>query len=244
MPAQDTASPSAAGGASVQSLDDGYRRGWGLQYGKLREEILKDRVFLEANEISKNRSIMFDDHRLNLYLLLRDYLGTVPFGHVIEFGTYRGGNAIFMAWVLRHLHPGVKVWALDTFRGMPETDADLDRHIPGDFDDVDLDELVAYTEEIGLVNIEFCQGLFEDTAADVLAQAGQIALAHIDCDIRSAVAYSYDVVKPYMVAGGYIVFDDATVSSCLGATRAVEELVIQRDGLVSEQIYPHFVFRS
>ncbi len=47
-----------------------------------------------------------------------------------------------------------------------------------------------------------------------------------------------------MVEGGYIVFDDATLSSCLGATEVVEDLVIRRDGLNSEQIFPHFVFRS
>ena len=76
------------------------------------------------------------------------------------------------------------------------------------------------------------------------SEAGQIALAHIDCDIYSAVAYSYDVVKPRMAAGGYIALDDACFSSCLGATEAVEELLIRRDGLHSEQIYPHFVFRA
>jgi len=67
---------------------------------------------------------------------------------------------------------------------------------------------------------------------------------HIDCDIRSAVAYSYNVVRPFTVPGGYLVFDDATVSSCLGATEVVEEQVVGRDGLRSEQIYPHYVFRA
>jgi hypothetical protein len=47
-----------------------------------------------------------------------------------------------------------------------------------------------------------------------------------------------------MIPGGYLVFDDATVSSCLGATEAVEDLLIRRDGLNSEQIFPHFVFRA
>ncbi len=73
---------------------------------------------------------------------------------------------------------------------------------------------------------------------------GSIVLAHIDCDIYSAVAFSYDLVKTFMVPGGYLVFDDATTSSCLGATEAVEELVIRRDRLHSEQIFPQFVFRS
>jgi hypothetical protein len=47
-----------------------------------------------------------------------------------------------------------------------------------------------------------------------------------------------------MVKGGYVVFDDATVSSCMGATEIVEDLLIRRDGLNSEQIWPDFVFRA
>ena len=70
------------------------------------------------------------------------------------------------------------------------------------------------------------------------------SLAHIDCDIYSVVAYSCEAVKPYMVSGGNYVFDDAIYSSCLGATVAVESKLIQEDGLHSEQIFTHYVFRS
>lgn len=46
-----------------------------------------------------------------------------------------------------------------------------------------------------------------------------------------------------MAGGGYVVCDDATMSTCLGATQVVEEMI--RDyGLRCEQIYPHFVFRA
>ena len=41
-----------------------------------------------------------------------------------------------------------------------------------------------------------------------------------------------------------LVFDDATTPTCIGATEAVEDLVVRRDGLSSEQIYPHYVFRA
>jgi hypothetical protein len=78
----------------------------------------------------------------------------------------------------------------------------------------------------------------------VLAEARRIALAHVDCDIYDAVKYSYQVSKPYMVPMGYVVFDDATASSCIGATEAVEDTVIRQDGLFSEQVFPHHVFRA
>jgi len=77
-----------------------------------------------------------------------------------------------------------------------------------------------------------------------LPTIGSLSLVHIDCEIKSAVAFSNDAVKLYIVSGGYNVFDDAAVSSCLGATEAVEEHIIQRDRLFSEQIFAHFVFRK
>jgi hypothetical protein len=127
---------------------------------------------------------------------------------------------------------------------MPETESAIDTHTAGDFQDVDLFELREFAEREGVKNVEFIKGLFQETGPPALATFGSIALAHIDCDIYSAVAYSYDLVRNSMVSGGYVVFDDATTSSCLGATEAVEELVIRRDGLHSEQIFPQFVFRS
>ena len=87
------------------------------------------------------------------------------------------------------------------------------------------------------------RGLFEDTTPAVLEKCRPIALLHVDADIYSACAYAYDVCKPRMMAGSYIAFDDSLFSSCLGAMEVVEDLVIKRDGLNSEQVYPHFVFR-
>jgi predicted O-methyltransferase YrrM len=214
-----------------------------LQFGGLREKVLADPLYQEALSLAKGRTILAEANRMNLFLLLRFYLSDLLFGHIVEFGSYLGGNAIFMAYVVNVLYPGMKVLALDTFSGMPPTDRSVDAHGAGDFAGVDYDGLCEYIEKIGLKNLELHKGLFEDTAIDSLKEAKHIRLAHIDCDIYPSVDYSYEAVKPYMVDGGYMVFDDATVSSCLGATEVVEDKVIRADGLNSEQIYPHFVFR-
>jgi predicted O-methyltransferase YrrM len=180
---------------------------------------------------------------MNLFLIMRFFLRNAEPGHIIEFGSYKGGNAIFMAYLASQLHPAVRVYALDSFVGMPAVDKGVDAHNEADFHDVDLEEVREYVEQIGLNNIEFVKGLFEETAGSVLEKAHRIALAHIDCDILSSVKFAYETVKPYMCHGGYLVFDDANTSSCIGATEAVEDFVIRRDGMNSEQIYPHFVFR-
>jgi predicted O-methyltransferase YrrM len=233
----------ASGLRQGRNVYEGTQRGWGLQYGNLRQAVLDDAIYQEALAAAAGRTIVANENRMNIFLLLRFFIGALPAGDIIEFGSYKGGNAIFMAHVCRRLHPGTKVYALDTFQGMPSTDKAIDAHNAGDFADVLFDELDAYVRSLHLDNLVLVRGRFEETAQSVLGSAGPIRLAHVDCDIASAVSYSYDIVRPAMVDGGYIVIDDATVSSCLGATEVVEDLVIRRDGLNSEQIWPHFVFR-
>ena len=84
-----------------------YQRGWGLQYGSLREKVLKDPLYKEAFAASHDRTIMSHENRMNIFLLLRFFIGKIAFGNIVEYGAYRGGNAIFMAHVVRKLYPGV-----------------------------------------------------------------------------------------------------------------------------------------
>lgn len=227
-----------------RNVYEGTQRGWGLQYGDLRARVVSDPLYQEALAVAAGRTVVADENRMNIFLLLRFFLDALPTGHIVEFGSYKGGNAIFMAHVCRRLGSGMKVYALDTFAGMPPTDKAIDAHNAGDFGDVLFDDLQAYVHRLGLDNLILVRGRFEDTAERVLPDIKAVRLAHIDCDIASAVAYSYERVRGHMVQGGYIVLDDATVSTCLGATEVVEDLLIRRDGLHSEQIWPHFVFRS
>ena len=227
-----------------RNVYEGYQRGWGIQFGELRTHVRNDPLYQRGLAACQDRTILMEDSRMNLYLLLKFFLPRVDPGAIIEFGAFRGGNAIFMAHVLRELGSPARVYALDTFSGMPLTDKHVDAHSKGDFVGVDFEELVAYAKSLSLNNLMFCRGLFHETIDAVRNEARCFSLAHIDCDTYDSVKFSYDAVRGKMVEGGYVVFDDATVSSCIGATEAVEEEVICRDGLLSEQIFPQFVFRS
>jgi hypothetical protein len=229
---------------SGRSVRDGHFRGVGLQFGELRSLIYDDPLYKDALALAGVRTIQSELNRMNLYLLLKYYVSRLGWGHVVEFGSYKGGSAIFMAKVCSVLYPGMKVFAFDTFSGMPSTDSSIDAHRAGDFKDVDFNELESYISAIGLDNLVLVPGLFEESVPKTFHDISAIRLAHIDCDIRSAVEYSYNASRERIVAGGYYVFDDALFSSCLGATEAVEDCCIRRDGLNSEQIFPHFVFRA
>jgi hypothetical protein len=226
-----------------RSPQDGYDRGWGLEFGSMREVVDADPSWQAALAIASGRTVITADRLRNLFLIVTRYLPRIAQGHIIEFGAYRCGSAFFMASLAKQHLPGAKVFALDTFEGMPETDKGVDAHGAGDFV-ADLNEIAAERDRVGLDNLALVKGKFEDTAPALLRDVGRIALAHIDCDIYTSVAFSYDVVKPHMVPGGYYVFDDSTTPSCIGATEAVEEHVVRRDGVLSEQIWPHHVFRA
>jgi hypothetical protein len=227
-----------------RNLYEGYQRGIGLAFSNLGARIAADPDFGRARTLAGSRTIVGDANLANIFLLIKFFLPRLPFGHIVEFGSYKGGSAIFMATLAQKFLPGVQVIAFDTFGGMPATDHAVDAHHAGSFSDVDLTDLCQYVKGAGLQNLRFVKGYFEETAAVTLQQQGTVAFCHIDCDIRSAVGYAYETTRPHMVPGGYWVFDDPFVADCVGAAEAVEDLLIKRDGLNSEQLYPHYVFRE
>lgn len=228
---------------SGRSPLEGYQRAWGLQFGDLAGQVTASPLFQEAVSAMRGRSIVDKPRLYNLFLLAAVFLGRLRSKNVIEFGSFRGGTTLFLATLLARLYPDAKIYSLDTFSGMPNVDKSLDEHSAGDFQDADLDGFRAAIRDARLTNVEIAIGLFEDTFPAIRASGVEFGLVHIDCDIYSAVRYAQDAIWPNVVPGGYVAFDDATTSSCLGATQAVEELIIERK-LHSEQIWPHFVFRA
>jgi hypothetical protein len=227
-----------------RNLKDGYVRGCGIQFGNMADLCAADPLFAHARGLTRDRASITEHNLLNLFLIIKFYLARLPPGHIAEFGSFRGGSAIFMAIVAQELCPGTKVFAFDSFAGMPETDARRDAHKAGDFANVDAEEIRLFAEKAGVRNLELVKGFFDESIPRALPSIGPLRLAHIDCDLYDAVVASYEGSKPSMVRGGYIVFDDPLVSSCLGAFEAIESLVIRRDGLCAEQVFPHLVYRT
>lgn len=226
-----------------RSPRDGYQRGWGLMHADLAAQVAAHPLYQSAVEASGGWSLMVDAKRMNLFLILTTFFDRLSDHDVIEFGSYRGGNALFMAHVLKALKPKAKVYACDTYAGMPVTDAGRDLHSAGDFSDASYEALSKRRDKLKLKNLVIVKGLFEDTFPGIAKTKLRFGLAHIDCDIYSGVKYAQDAVWPFMTKGGYIAYDDADAPSCIGATEAVEELVMARS-LHSEQVWPHWVFRA
>jgi len=213
------------------------------RYRQIRDaEVRSDTLFKTALAASFGRSVVLPHKLENLFLTIRDGLKSTACKNIVEFGAFKGGSALFMGYLLRKLHPGAKLYALDTFTGMPETDPTKDLHRAGEFADCDLDGFRRLCSQLELDHvIEIVQGRIEDTWPR-LAQT-PIGLAHIDVDIYSAVAFAQSAAWGNLCPGGYLIYDDAEYPTCLGATHAAEEFKA-RHGLLSEQVHPHWVVRK
>lgn len=227
-----------------RSVRAGTQRAWGLQFGDLTEQIAANSLYKEGARLAAERTVMPEHSRMNLYLILQDISRHHESITVMEFGAYRGGNALFMAKVCEELFLNSEIYALDTFEGMPDADPERDIHRVGDLADADYEGLLEIISDEKLDNLNLVKGLFQDVAEDIAQSVSNLRLCHIDCDTYEAVKYSYEVTRLYMKSGGYYVFDDPLCAGCLGAMEAVEELLVRRDGLHAEQTYPHLVYRS
>lgn len=226
-----------------RDIGAGHLRGWGLEYGSLYEKhIANDPIFNAALKAAQDRGSLVTLHKLaNLYLIIRY---AMPSGDIHEFGSFSGGSAVFMATVLKMLQRPAKIYAYDTYEGMPETDAVRDLHHKGDFNETGYSQLLAYIDRKGLGDhIETVKGEFNKTLPGILARSGKVGLMHVDCDIYEPIKYVVRECMPSLSAGAHIVFDDPLHGSCLGAFDAVQELLIRELALTAEQAYPHLVFR-
>jgi hypothetical protein len=225
---------------------DGYQRGTGLAHGNLSEQIWNDPLFrkaLAAARLPQVRTMCTEARLMNLFLIIKFFLKDLASQNIVEYGTYRGGGALFMATLLKELYPGARLFALDTFEGMPEWVKSLEMPPPDDFADTNLNVIRATAHTLGLDNVTFVKGLIQDTAQGVYDELGSFGLGHIDVVLHSAVQYAQDTAWDRMAAGGYLVYDDATEPTCPGATMAVEEMLRKHD-ISIEQVFPQIILRS
>lgn len=223
----------------------GHVRGCQLEFAEfVRKTLRSDDIFMEAMRAARARGSLLSDNKLaNLYLILR-YATPHADAPVFEFGSFKGGSAVFMATVFKRLGRKAQVFAFDTFEGMPETDPLRDLHRKGDFAQSEFEGLQAYAAEHALGDhLRLVKGLFDATLPGVLAEGHRPGLLHIDCDIYEPIHYVIRACAPQMPVGSYVVFDDPLHGSCLGAFDAVQELMVRELDLTAEQAYPHLVYR-
>ena len=220
----------------------GYVRGWGLQFNIIRSFVQQDPVFNESLKLIEDLSLTHEVSLMNIFLIMKYGLPSQA-GDMIEFGSYHGGSAIFMANVAKRLGIKGTIYTLDTFDVIPKPDPILDFLITDDFKNTSFEILCERIGHLGLTNLIPIKGLFQKTASDLLHRSQKILLAYLDCKTYASTHFALSTALPYMhPQGGYLVLHDPIHSNGLGPLQAMEEM-IEVHQLYAEQAYPHIVYR-
>ncbi|MGB3558214.1 MAG: TylF/MycF/NovP-related O-methyltransferase [Geitlerinemataceae cyanobacterium] len=164
-------------------------------------------------------TLLSRERLFSLYALAKQIcIDDIP-GNFVECGTYRGGTAAMLASIVRRysLHPR-KVYAFDTFAGMPEP-TEFDRHqgIPANETNWGEGTLKAPIDEYLAVVCNALEvrdfviaipGLFADTLPENQAKIGAIALLHADGDWYESTIDIFHNLYDSVVTEGFIQIDD------------------------------------
>ncbi len=185
---------------------------------------------LEINRIchkyaSHNRHLLGVQKSMNLLWLLKACLDYS--GHVAEAGVYQGGATAAMAEVLQvnrdSWHPLAqkKVYAFDTFRGMPLS-GEHDTHKVGEFSETSLESCKKYWGENALLPYVIpVPGILEYTTRLDWLDKKAYCFVHIDLDQYESTLTAIDYFYPRCT--GIMLFDDWAWHDCPGVERAIRE---------------------
>jgi hypothetical protein len=138
-------------------------------------------------------------------------------GDLVETGVWRGGTAIYLRAILAALGDETRrVWACDSFQGLPEADAE---RYPVDVP-LRLHEHAALAVGVGAVRdafarygllddrVRFVEGWFRDTLPEVATEIGPIAVLRLDGDLYESTIDALTHLEPLVSPGGFVLVDD------------------------------------
>jgi O-methyltransferase len=138
-------------------------------------------------------------------------------GDLVETGVWRGGTAIYLRAILAALgDESRRVWACDSFQGLPEADAErypidvplrLHEHAALA---VGVDAVRAAFERYGLLDdrVRFVEGWFRDTLPVLAGEIGPIAVLRLDGDLYESTIDALTHLEPLVSPGGFVIVDD------------------------------------
>jgi O-methyltransferase len=175
----------------------------------------------------------------NVELSIRQVLADDVPGDLVETGVWRGGCSILMRGVLEALgDQHRKVWACDSFEGLPPPNA---ADFPDDTGDPHhtYDELAVSVEQVrrnfaryGLLDdrVQFLKGFFKDSLPT--APIDQVAVLRLDGDMYESTIQALEPLYPKLSKGGFCIVDDYhAVPAC---QRAVDDYRRRND--IEEEI--------
>jgi hypothetical protein len=166
----------------------------------------------------------------NLRHLLERALHEGVEGDFIETGVWRGGACIYARGILAaHGDATRRIFVADSFRGLPEADADA---YPADRGDVHAtftelaigrDQVAANFERFGLLDdrVLFLEGWFKDTLPQ--APIERLAVLRLDGDMYESTIQALDALYHKVSPGGFVIIDDFLLPPCANAVADFRE---------------------
>jgi O-methyltransferase len=157
--------------------------------------------------------------------VLAEYARSAPHGAFVEVGVYRGGSARVLYQIA--VEQWRSLWLFDTFTGHPTPSAeDSPKHPEGRY--ADCADPAALQQE--MPNARIIVGKFPTGPMSYPngMKLWPVAFVHVDVDLYES---TRDVILAFqheLAPGGLFLFDDYGVPDCPGATKAVDELLPDR----------------
>jgi predicted O-methyltransferase YrrM len=167
-------------------------------------------------------------------------------GDILELGTYKGGNAIMLAHFLKKIGSKKRVYACDTFSGLPYEDKfSSTKNAKGMCSDTDYESVKKKIQEYNVDDkIILIKGLFEETLQKELADH-KFSLVFEDCDLYDASKFCLNFIYPNIVQDGIMAFDNYEVENpnnpAWGETKAVDEFCYDKNITVKLEPIPHII---
>ena len=136
-------------------------------------------------------------------------------GDIAECGVYRAGGTIIIANVLKELKSDKRIYAFDSFEGMPEA-TELDKkqdgyvfYKKGVLSSTSLDYVKSKAKHYKVDNyITFVKGYFENTLSVTIKPEHKFCAVIIDPDQYSGTKYCLEFFYDKVLHGGHIFIDD------------------------------------
>jgi len=169
-------------------------------------------------------------------------------GDVLELGVYKGGLTCITANYLKDNKSDKKVYACDTYSGIPYDDKFSNVNDAKDrFSDTSIQHVQEKLEEFDVTKkVELIQGLFEDTLYQKLSNH-KFSLILIDCDVYDATKISLEFAYQHLTKHGIIMLDDYerayTKKPLWGATKAINEFA-QKNKLIIHTFPDNYIIKE
>lgn len=164
-----------------------------------------------------------------LKVILRELSGVLDKkvkGDIVEFGCYIGTTSLFLQRMITDDER--KLYVYDSFQGLPDKSTHDQSPVGQQFATGKLaatkQELIRNFKKAGLPLPHITKGWFSDVSTDDIPSV--IAFAFLDGDYYDSVLYPLKLIWPHLSSGAVVVVDDYQNEALPGASRAVDEWLL------------------